>query len=126
MGSKAATPATLVRRECQAKFLAKLRGTGNVRASCKEAGINRATAYRWRTKYVKFRADWDEALQDACDILEAKAWTRAVEDDSDRVLMFLLKAHRRDLYGERMGVEVDLGDGARQIIREIVVERNGE
>ncbi|NIV30648.1 MAG: hypothetical protein GWN58_14455, partial [Anaerolineae bacterium] len=71
----------------------------------------RSTAYRWRDRWSTFAAEWDEALEDACDLLEAEAWERAIEKGSDRLLMFLLKAHRRDKYGDRVRQEVSGPDG---------------
>mgnify|MGYP001118585771 CR=1 FL=1 len=87
------------------KFLSALRNTANVRAACQAAGIARVTAYRWRNKWESFAREWDGALDDACDLLEAIAWQRA-KSASDRLLMFLLKAHRRDTYGDRVQADV--------------------
>ncbi len=91
-------------------FLDKLRNSGNVRASCKAASIPRSTVYDWRDKWVTFAGEWDDAIDDACDILEGVAWKRAVES-SDRLLMFLLKAHRPDKFKERTSTEVTGKDG---------------
>jgi len=92
------------------KFCDKLRNSGNVRASCQAASIPRSTAYYWRNKFATFAAAWDEALEDACDALEGVAWNRAIEH-SDRLLMFLLKAHRREVYGDVMRTELTGADG---------------
>ena len=88
-------------RKAMDRFLAKLRDSGNIRLSCRAAGIPRRTVYDWREKWKTFAAEWDEALEDACDVLEGTAWKRAV-DSSDRLLMFLLKAHRREKYGDKV------------------------
>ena len=82
------------------RFLDKLRASGNVRASCDAADVPRSTVYYWHDKFVWFSKAWKDAKADACDILEAEAWRRAMKEDSDRLLMFLLKAHRRDVYGD--------------------------
>jgi len=95
-------------------FLDKLRNSGNVRLSCKAADIPRSTAYYWRDKFAWFRKAWDDALEDACDILEGEAWKRAIEAGSDRLLMFLLKAHRPDRFKER--TEVSSPDGSGFVI----------
>ena len=92
-------------RAAMDRFLSKLATTGNVLLSCKAAGVPRRTVYNWRSKWATFRAEWDEALEDACDILEWEAWKRA-KDSSDRLLMFLLKAHRRSVYGDRQEIDV--------------------
>lgn len=91
------------------RFLDKLRNSGNVRAACKAAGVPRRTVYYWRKKFVTFRAEWDEAQEDACDILEGVAWERSTVGQSDRLLMFLLKAHRPERFKERSETDVNLG-----------------
>ena len=103
-------------RETIDLFLEKLRNSGNVRSSCRAAGVGRTTVYRWRKKWATFAAEWDEAKEDACDLLEEEAWRRAMEE-SDRLLMFLLKAHRRQVYGDKQ--EVDVTSAGEQIVFEI-------
>lgn len=92
-------------RQWMPAFLAALRNSGNVRASCQAAKISRKEAYKQRDRSATFRAAWDEALADAIDILEAEAWRRA-RDMSDTLLIFLLKAHRRELYGDRVQLDI--------------------
>lgn len=78
-------------------FLAVLRNSGNVRAACDKAGISRISAYTARDRDSIFRDAWDEAKQDAVDILEAVAWSRA-QTQSDTLLIFLLKHNRPETY----------------------------
>lgn len=80
-------------------FIATLRNTANVRAASQAAGITRRTAYRNREACEEFKQAWDEAIEDACDILEANAFKRA-NTTSDTLLIFLLKAHRPAKYRE--------------------------
>lgn len=80
-------------------FLATLRNSGNVRAACEKAGIARKTAYDHKDRSPEFAAQWDEAIQEACDILEAAAFRRATAS-SDTLLIFLLKANRPAKYRE--------------------------
>ena len=89
-------------------FIERLRDSGNVRMSCEASGLPRSTAYYWRDRFVTFRNEWDDAMEDACDILEATAWQRAVKEGSDRLLMFLLKAHRREKYSDRVEVQSEV------------------
>lgn len=95
-----------MRHNWKPKFIEALRNSGNVRAACQAAGIARANAYKARSNDTKFCAEWDEAIADAVDTLEAVAWQRARTGLSDQVLMMLLKAHRPELYGTRVQVEV--------------------
>jgi hypothetical protein len=91
--------------EWRPAFLAALRNSGNVRAACQAAKVSRKTVYQWRERSAEFKAQWDDALDDAIDILEAEAWRRA-RQMSDTLLIFLLKAHRRELYGDRVRLDV--------------------
>ena len=93
------------------KFTEALRKSGNVRAACQAAGIKRDTAYKARAKFPTFRTEWDHALADAVDALEQIACRRASEY-SDGLIKFLLKAHRRELYGDHMRQEISGRDGA--------------
>lgn len=105
------------------RFLEKLRESGNVYLSCKAADVTRSAVYRWRRKWSTFAAEWQEALDDAVDMLEAEAWKRA-RRHSDRLLMFLLKAHRREFYGEPMRVELS-GPAGEGITIKVVYGNDG-
>lgn len=100
-------------------FLTTLRNTGNIRASCQAAGISRFTAYATRRNYAKFKADWEEALEDACDVLEAAARKRAL-DTSDTLLIFLLKSHRSEVYGDKLKVTHEF---VREQVRKLAAEQ---
>jgi len=81
-------------------FFATLRNSANVRVSCEKAGIARKTAYQWRKRDKDFAKQWQDALDDAIELLEDIARKRA-EKSSDVLIMFLLKAHRPEKYRER-------------------------
>lgn len=87
------------KRGWRKRFIAALRDSANVRWACMQAGVTRQAAYQYREDHEKFKAEWDEALEDACDILEGRAWQRS--ETSDPLLIFLLKAHRPGKYRER-------------------------
>src|SRR5690242_10650815 len=91
-------------------FLAALRNSGNIRAACQAAGINRTVAYDHRAADAGFAAAWAEALEDAVDVLEAMARKRALEM-SDTLLIFLLKSHRPHIYRETYRHELTDGQG---------------
>ena len=86
-------------------FIASLAGDLNVRRACIAADISRSGAYKRRETDEEFRLAWEEAEENACDLLEGVYWQRAIEQ-SDRALEFLLKANRREKYGERSQVEL--------------------
>lgn len=58
-------------------FIAALRETGVVRTACEAVGISRTSAYNVRNADAEFAAKWDEAIQDAADLLEVEALRRA-------------------------------------------------
>lgn len=103
----------------EAKFLEIFSATCNVLLSARGAGIDRDVVYRRRKAYPGFAAAMDRAKDDALDTLEAEAWKRA-RDTSDNLLMFLLKAHRRELYGDT--VRVDIRREAERIAAEFSID----
>ncbi len=99
-----------LRRDWKPAFIEALRATGNVTLAAKYAGRSRNQAYYVRRRSEHFATQWDEALEEGTDLLKAEAWRRAVNGIdkpvyykgevvgsitkySDRLLMFLLKAH---------------------------------
>lgn len=106
-------------------FLCHLAECGNVSKAAQRAGISRTIAYRHRANNEQFRKAWEDALEQAADVLEAEAWRRAVDGIeepvgwyqghaggtvtrySDTLLIFLLKAHRPDKFRERVDVKQD-------------------
>lgn len=131
-------------REWRAKFLGALAQTGNVLAATTRAGIDRTTAYKRRYRDGKFAAAWDQALEDAADLLEIEARRRAtkgvarpvfqggkhvgdVTEYSDTLLMFLLRGANPKKYreprpgaGDAPAVSTPDEGGAVQLIEVVV------
>lgn len=99
------------------RFLQRLRESGNIRASCEAAGIPRQTVYNWRKRWKTFSDEWDDALEDAVDLLEKTAWDISLKERSERMIQFLLKAHRPDKYSERVKQEISGPDGEPILIK---------
>jgi transposase-like protein len=93
-------------------FLRVLRNTANVSTAARLVGVHRSVPYRWRRRDQAFRAEWDYAIDDACDLLEAAARERALAG-STVLLMFLLKAYRPHLYRETSRRELRIEDRIR-------------
>ena len=102
-------------------FLTELRACGNVSDAARASGISRGFAYKVRGREADFAAAWDEAIDEACDALEAEARRRAVDGVeeavyhggkevgrvrkySDVLLIFLMKGARPEKYRERTEV----------------------
>src|SRR3990170_2088581 len=110
------------RRPWEAAFIEALRQTANVSRAARMAGVGRRTVYDRRKASEAFREAWDDAREEAADLLEAEARRRAVEGIeepvhyhgevcgyvsrySDTLLIFLLKAARPEKYRERYNLE---------------------
>lgn len=75
---------------------------GTVAAACSAARIGRTTWYDWRTNDPEFNRLAGEAEEAVTDALEEVAQLRAtMPEGSDTLLIFLLKARRRALYGDK-------------------------
>ena len=102
-------------------FLASLRLKANVTIACEEANVSRATVYRHKGKEA-FAAEWEAALAEGIDRLEAEAWRRAVDGVSepvfqmgvqvgvvqrysDTLMVLLLKGHKPSKFRERVSTE---------------------
>ena len=100
-------------------FLNLLSKNGNVSLSAQEAGIVRQAAYDARDRDKAFSQAWEDAMEQATDVLEREAWRRAsegvrqpvfyqgavcghVQKYSDVLLIFLLKGARPDKYREQL------------------------
>lgn len=101
--------------EWKENFLQALRNSGNVRLACQAAAVDRSTAYNHRRNDDKFAAAWKIALHEAVEALEAVAWKRAREQ-SDTLLIFLLKALKPKMYREKFTVEYDL---AKELLKKM-------
>ncbi len=103
--------------QAQTRFLAEFAQCGNVRRAAVAAGVGRRTVYRW-LEQPRFKTLYDEAHDEALDLLEEEARRRAVEGVlepvvsggkivgrvrkySDNLLTTLLKAKRPDVFRER-------------------------
>ena len=107
------------KKHWQPVFLNLLGKNGNVSLSAHESGIARQTAYDARDRDKAFSQAWEDAMEQASDVLEREAWRRAAEGVkqpvfyrgevvghvrkySDVLLMFLLNGARPDKYRERL------------------------
>ena len=50
-------------------FIERLKATGNVTIAASGAGVNRTHAYRTRNRSKAFRRSWEEALEQAVDLV---------------------------------------------------------
>lgn len=98
------------------RFIAVLARCGNVSTAARAAGLSRSRAYELRREDPAFAADWQDALHEATDAIAWEARRRALQgvarpvfyqgrqvgewrQYSDRLLQFLLRAYRPEVYG---------------------------
>jgi hypothetical protein len=94
------------RRDRQKKtFIETLEAQGTVLHAAKAAGISRWTAYRWRQEDPEFASQWDEALENAVDVVENSLYQKAVSGDTI-CMIFYLKAHRPK-YRDRLNIDIE-------------------
>jgi len=94
----------------EARFLEVLQQTGNVTKATAKAGLDRSLVYRRRNLRPEFREKWQNAMEQALDYLEAYLWDKAMGKDLDKttegqlidekIAIFLLKAHRPEIFGD--------------------------
>ncbi len=65
------------KRDWKPAFIEVLRETGNVTLAAQHAGQSRNQVHDVRQRSKRFAAQWDDALEEATDLLEAEAWRRA-------------------------------------------------
>jgi hypothetical protein len=109
--------------EKKAKFLSVLAEGGSVTQAARAIGVARKNVYEWRNKDEQFKADWDDAVEQGTDCLEDEAVKRA-KDHSDTLLIFLLKARRKERYAERQ--EYTGKDGGPITLRQFLDEHSGK
>ena len=110
------------KRDWKPAFLEVVRETGNVTLAAQHVGQSRNQVHDVRQRSKRFAAQWDDALEEATDLLEAEAWRRAVigvekpryykgevvgstKKYSDPLLMFLLEAYDPQMFGDGVKVE---------------------
>lgn len=76
-----------------------------VREACRSANVGYRTMYDYRRDDPEFAARWDSAREESVDRLEAEAQARAMDrtdPDSAKLLTFLLRGRRRQVFGEKV------------------------
>lgn len=107
----------------QQAFLDAYREMGVVRYACKQADVDHGNVYRRLRSDPEFKAAFDEAREQATQRMEMEARRRAIEgttkpvyqggqlvghiqEYSDTLLIFLLKAARPEVYRETIRVDI--------------------
>jgi hypothetical protein len=93
------------RRDWRPAFLKGFQKSGTVTGGCDHAKINRTTAYRERQRSETFALAWADIEAGVTLHLESRAVELALAGDQ-RLIEFLLKARKPDVYREHHQVEL--------------------
>jgi hypothetical protein len=120
-------------------FLEHFKTTGNVTISARAQGISRQSVYIWINDDPKFAKDFENAKEEALDLMEAECRRRAeagtlrpvfhqgevcgeIREYSDTLMIFFLKGNRPEKYKDRVEQE---NKGAVTItLRDLRAERD--
>jgi hypothetical protein len=114
-GATKATPsarprARKPRRDWRPAFLKGFAKAGTVTGGCEAAKVARTTAYRERQRSEKFALAWADLEAGVTLHLESRAVELAIAGDV-RMIEFLLKARKPDVYREHHQIELAGPDG---------------
>ena len=141
---KSETPAAAVKErkarfviteEDKKKFLEALASFPSVKRAAEIAGFTNIAFYQQRQKDPEFRKAWKEAIAECRRAAEAEAYRRAVlgneknvfyqgkvcgkvTEFSDVLLIFYLKSHLPEIYGDKNRIDLTNSDGK---LRPVVV-----
>lgn len=80
---------------------------GVIGLACDRSGVSRKAHCRWLEDYPKYKELYETMRERFVDGLEAVAIERAKEK-SDSLMLALLKAHRKEVYGDTSNVNMNL------------------
>jgi hypothetical protein len=86
------------------RFIETLAAQGTVSHAAQAAGVSRMTAYRWRQDDHEFASLWDEAHENAVDVVESVLYQSALRGNIVAII-FYLKAHRA-IYRDRLNIDL--------------------
>ena len=105
----------------QADFLRLLAKGNSVGEAALAIGCQRRTVYDWRASDDEFRLAWDDAVDQATEVIESVLYNQA-RDGNLLACIFWLKAHKPSVYHRKQVIALGGDPGAPPI----GVEHNGE
>jgi hypothetical protein len=85
MSNEKATTKKRSQKERQKLFLAEFAQNANILLSAQKAGVNRCTVYKWLEHCPDFSFAFNQAKEDANDMLRAEVYRRAIEGVPEKV-----------------------------------------
>ena len=108
----------------KARFLQALREMPNISSACELARVSRSYIYEQRDRDAAIRAEWNAALDKAVDAVEATPYRLAMEGNP-QLIQFLLKAHRKAVYGDAPRTDLASPTTVHFSTRYVAVHDNG-
>lgn len=109
--------------EKEAALLSALRERPSYASACRKAKISRAAFYEWLADDAKFADRVAQARNQGLDAIEDALVSRGLKNDTTAAI-FLLKSHRREIYGDK--VAVDHGGKIRHEIVDLSIYTDDE
>jgi hypothetical protein len=106
--------------EKEAVILDALREHPSYNRACRKARIVKSSLWTWRRDDPAFAARCEAAREDGIDALEDALMERGTKDDTTAAI-FLLKSWRRERYGDRLAVTLDVRQAAERAAAELGV-----
>ena len=103
---KAPMPEDIRREKAKAVIIATLSEGWSITRACKDAGVERCTAYAWRERDATFRKAWNTAVTAGLDSIEDIV--RGAGDRDWRAGEAILKAKRPEVWNPRQKTDVTL------------------
>jgi len=97
---------SIARPEVQAQVLELLRSNPVMSSACREVGVSYDSFLKYRESTPDFSHMVDIARLEGIEAVEFEAWEQAKDHDhkNHRLVEFLLKGRKRDVYGDRLDV----------------------
>lgn len=92
------TPDTATKK---AAILEALREKPSYASAYRRVRVGKSTFFRWKREDAVFASQVREAFAEGLDAIEDALVTRGMKDDTVAAI-FLLKSHRRDVYGDKI------------------------
>ena len=92
-------------KEMMKRILTEYVKVGVIGLACDNAGVRRKYHYQWCEEYPAYKERFEELREKFVDGLESVAIQRAKEK-SDSLLILMLKAHRREVYGDKSDLNI--------------------
>jgi hypothetical protein len=83
-------------------------------SACRKANISRAAFYQWKQSDPAFAERIEAARNVGLDALEDALIARGLKNDTTAAI-FMLKSHRREIYGDRLNIDVQIRKKAEQM-----------